>query len=179
VGKKRISYLKFYSSLTWTPIDTVYSDYVLPLQARWVELLGRICRVEVQKTLLGYELKMGVVRKNCPDLVTARYLRIFAAIGKGSISIPYNPVDTARILPMLEQSFQEINRKILALSLKDSRFDEIRRNIEDVSFDAFSFEEITRVTRDAPDIPEWRRRLHYYKRNIYHLLNKRICRFES
>ncbi|MEO7672752.1 MAG: hypothetical protein ABIU09_01575, partial [Pyrinomonadaceae bacterium] len=36
---------------------------------------------EILHTLLGIELKVGKRRFSCPDLATARYLRVFARIG--------------------------------------------------------------------------------------------------
>ncbi len=106
-------YLKnFYQELQYTPLDMVYEHHVLPARTRRVTLLGKVCRARVQKTLLGHEVKMSLLRKNCPDLVTARYLKIFASLGLSAVLIPYNPVETNRILPMLERSFNEINHKI-------------------------------------------------------------------
>jgi hypothetical protein len=66
------------------------------------------------KTFLWYELQLGRKRITCPDLITARYLRIFAELGVRTIQIPYNPARTASILPDLEESFiatQQIIRK--------------------------------------------------------------------
>ncbi|MEO7675010.1 MAG: hypothetical protein ABIU09_13140, partial [Pyrinomonadaceae bacterium] len=45
---------------------------------------------EILHTLLGIELKVGKRRFSCPDLATARYLRVFARIGCRSIAIPYD-----------------------------------------------------------------------------------------
>ena len=110
--KKRVYLKTFHRELKFTPIDMIYEHHVLPVRVRKIELLGNVCRARVQKTLLGYEVKMGRLRKNCPDLVTARYLKVFASLGLASVYIPYNPVHTAKIVPILERSFHEINRKI-------------------------------------------------------------------
>lgn len=83
----------------------IYRDRVLPLQTRRVTLLGRKCKAVLMKTFLGYELQLGRKRITCPDLITARYLRIFAELGVRTIEIPYNPTRTASILPDLEESF--------------------------------------------------------------------------
>lgn len=83
----------------------IYRDRVLPLQTRRVPLLGRKCKAVLMKTFLGYELQLGRKRITCPDLITARYLRIFAELGVRAIEIPYNPTRTASILPDLEESF--------------------------------------------------------------------------
>ena len=45
---------------------------------------------EILHTLLGVELKVGNRRFACPDLATARYLRIFARIGCSDFAVPYD-----------------------------------------------------------------------------------------
>ena len=45
---------------------------------------------EILHTLLGIELKVGNRRFACPDLATARYLRIFARIGCSDFAVPYD-----------------------------------------------------------------------------------------
>lgn len=44
----------------------------------------------INYTLLGIELKVGRRRIACPDLATARYMRVFARIGCRDFAIPYN-----------------------------------------------------------------------------------------
>ena len=44
----------------------------------------------IQHTLLGIELKVGRRRISCPDLPTARYMRVFAKIGCKEFAIPYD-----------------------------------------------------------------------------------------
>jgi|GEM_PF-781797 len=96
------------------PLDVLYRDQVLPRQTRRIPLFGHPCRGRIQKTLLGYELRMGpdarlgAVRKTCPDLTTARYLIIFARLGLPSVLIPYNPMETLEILPELEAAYGEV-----------------------------------------------------------------------
>ncbi len=53
---------------------------------------------------------MGSRRLTCPDRASARYLIIFAELGMSSISIPYDPTQTARFLPELERAFDRIKR---------------------------------------------------------------------
>lgn len=45
---------------------------------------------QINYTLLGIELKVGRRRIACPDLATARYMRVFARIGCRNFAIPYN-----------------------------------------------------------------------------------------
>ena len=45
---------------------------------------------EIFHTLLGIELKVGNRRFACPDLATARYLRVFARIGCSDFAVPYD-----------------------------------------------------------------------------------------
>ena len=93
-----------------TRLIAIYRDRVLPLQTRQVTLLGRKCHAVLMKTFLGYELQLGRKRITCPDLITARYLRIFAELGVRTIQIPYNPARTASIFPDLEESFVAIQQ---------------------------------------------------------------------
>jgi hypothetical protein len=86
-------------------LDDLYARLVIGQRTRRVELPGRICRADILKTLLGYEVKLGAVRKNCPDAVTARYLAVFGSLGLDAVLIPYNPVETAAILPAMEGAF--------------------------------------------------------------------------
>lgn len=93
-------------------IKSLYRAQVLSGRTRTVELLGRKCRPEILRTFLGLEVKAGRKRITCPDLSTARYLKIFAELGLESVEIPYDPTVTARILPELERSFQGLKRRI-------------------------------------------------------------------
>lgn len=86
----------------------LYRNAVLTHRTRRVTLLGRKCRPKLMKTFLGYELLMGRRRITCPDLVTARYLRVFGELGCGEIEMPYDPTRTARLLPDLEALFERI-----------------------------------------------------------------------
>ena len=79
-----------------------YASQTLAHRHRVVTLRGRVCQARVMYTLLGYEVKAGRRRITCPDLVTARYLRLFAEIGMPHIRIPYDPTLTRAILPEME-----------------------------------------------------------------------------
>jgi hypothetical protein len=95
------------------PISVLTSCYVagvLERRHRVVPLRGRKCNARVMLTLLGYEVKAGRKRITCPDMTTARYLRIFAEVGMAQIRIPYDPTLTARIIPKMETALEDIRR---------------------------------------------------------------------
>jgi hypothetical protein len=81
----------------------IYRSGTIDSRTRRVRLLGRKCEPVILKTFLGYELQMSRTRLNCPDLATARYLKVFAEIGCTEIEIPYDPTVTAEIIPRLEE----------------------------------------------------------------------------
>ena len=57
-------------------------------------------------TLLGIELKVGRRRFACPDLPTARYLRVFARLGCREFAVPYDITKISTIADELETSWQ-------------------------------------------------------------------------
>lgn len=61
-------------------------------------------------TFLGYEVKAGKKRLTCPDLVTARYVKLFAELGMKQILIPYDPTRTSRLIDHLERSFEKLKQ---------------------------------------------------------------------
>lgn len=63
-------------------------------------------RAEILHTLLGIELKVGKMRLSCPDLSTARYLRVFARIGCREVAIPYNITEIPAMADRLESAWQ-------------------------------------------------------------------------
>jgi hypothetical protein len=67
------------------------------------------------KTLLGYEVQAGYKRIQCPDLVTARYLRLFSEVGCTSIRLPYDPTVTATLIPQMEAAVESIRSGIRAM----------------------------------------------------------------
>jgi hypothetical protein len=94
----------------------IYRLRVLPVKTRTIQLLGRKGPARVIETLLGYEVQGSYKRINCPDLVTARYLKLFLELGCRSIKVPYDPTVTAAILPAMEASLaalQEAIRKMV------------------------------------------------------------------
>lgn len=110
-------------------LDTLYADRVLTIRTRRVELPGRLGRARIQKTLLGYEIQLGSVRKGCPDEATARYLALFASLGLASVRMPYNPVETRMLLAELESSFAGIGRAAATAAGRTGRPD-LRRHYE-------------------------------------------------
>lgn len=67
---------------------------------------------QINYTLLGIELKVGRRRFACPDLATARYMRVFARIGCRDFAMPYNITKISVEADALETSW---HRAILLL----------------------------------------------------------------
>lgn len=88
----------------------LYAEILAGGPVRWVNLLGRKCTPRIERTFLGYELRMGRKRLPCPDMVSARYLSIFAELGFRRAAIPYRPTDTAALLPRLERLFAQLKQ---------------------------------------------------------------------
>ena len=63
---------------------------------------------EILHTLLGVELKVGNRRFACPDLATARYMRVFARIGVRSFAVPYDITKISVIADELETAWQRM-----------------------------------------------------------------------
>ena len=108
---------------------TLYQEKVLAFPHRSVVLTGRKCSTpRINTTLLGFELQIRDRRFSCPDMATARFLKIFAMIGAGEVKVPLDPTRTAEMLPVFEQGWNEFqatcrkleseNRKKLALRMQ-------------------------------------------------------------
>ena len=69
-------------------------------------------RADIQYTLLGIELKVGRKRFACPDLATARYLRVFARLGCNEFAVPY---DITKISPAADEIETSWQRSIVLL----------------------------------------------------------------
>lgn len=93
-------------SADWLP--NLYKTKVRSQRTRSVHLdiAARENKAEILHTLLGIELKVGRRRFSCPDLATARYLRIFARIGCRDFAIPYDISQISGIADELETSWQ-------------------------------------------------------------------------
>lgn len=91
----------------WLP--TIYRERIRAQRTRAFHLDIRATRqsAEIFYTLLGIELKVGRRRFGCPDLATARYLRVFARIGCCDFAIPYDITRIAPAADELEISWQK------------------------------------------------------------------------
>jgi hypothetical protein len=78
-----------------------------------IDVPPRENQAEIQYTLLGIELKVGKNRFACPDLATARYMRVFARIGCREFAVPYDITKISAAADELETSWQ---RAMLLLS---------------------------------------------------------------
>jgi hypothetical protein len=125
----------------WPP--RLYRERVLSLRTRshQVPPASRNAAVEIQHTLLGIELKAGRRRLLCPDLATARYLRVFARAGLTEVAVPYDITRISRLADELESAWQRM--LLLADRLTEGRppaartrlrsaaVKEVRREIEE------------------------------------------------
>ena len=90
----------------------IYKQEVLPIKTRTLRLIGRKCSARIIHTLLGYEVKASFKRIQCPDMVTARYVKLFTELGCRSIKLPYDPTVTARLIPELERAVESLLRGV-------------------------------------------------------------------
>jgi hypothetical protein len=97
----------------------VYRTKVLTQKTRTIRLLGRKSSAQIIHTLLGFEVQASYKRIQCPDLVTARYLRLFSEVGCHSIKLPYDPTLTEKLIPGFEAVMGEITREISELFPQD------------------------------------------------------------
>lgn len=100
----------------WLP--SIYAKRVRTQRTRSIslEIAERENPSEILYTLLGIELKVGKRRISCPDLATARYLRVFARLGCRDFAIPYNITKISVIADELETAWQR-----MALLIEDKR----------------------------------------------------------
>lgn len=89
-------------------LSTIYKEKVRSQRTRsyHLDIPARENRAEIQYTLLGIELKVGKRRFACPDLATARYLRVFARLGCRDFAVPYDITMISGIADELETSWQ-------------------------------------------------------------------------
>ncbi len=90
----------------------IYRTEVLPIKTRTLHLLGRKCSAKIINTLLGYEVQASYKRIQCPDLVTARYLKLFTELGCRIIKLPYDLTVTGRIVPGLEAAIHRLHQGV-------------------------------------------------------------------
>ena len=100
----------------WLP--SIYAKRVRTQRTRGIslEIAERENAAEILYTLLGIELKVARRRISCPDLATARYLRVFARLGCRDFAIPYNITKISVIADELETAWQRA-----ALLIEDKR----------------------------------------------------------
>ncbi|HEY0429386.1 MAG TPA: hypothetical protein VGC76_16515 [Pyrinomonadaceae bacterium] len=77
-------------------------------RAHRLEIPKRENRAAIQHTLLGIELKVGNKRFSCPDLSTARYLKIFARLGCREVAVPYDITKISTLADELDSSWHKI-----------------------------------------------------------------------
>lgn len=90
----------------WIP--KIYAEQVRSQRTRSYQLVvpARENIATIQYTLLGIELKVGKRRFACPDLATARYMRVFARLGCPEFAIPYDITKASVIADELETAWQ-------------------------------------------------------------------------
>ena len=93
---------------SWIP--DLYRDKVRSQRTRSfrLEIPERENAPEILHTLLGIELKVGRRRFACPDLATARYLRVFARLGVRDVAVPYDITRISIIADELETAWQQM-----------------------------------------------------------------------
>lgn len=95
----------------------------------------------IQHTLLGVELKVGKKRFSCPDLATARYMRVFARLGCKSFAVPYDITKISDLADELELAFQRAvllcddaadRNSVGASKVRKALIRTIRKEIDDI-----------------------------------------------
>jgi hypothetical protein len=73
-------------------IAKIYAERIRPQRTRVsvLDIPEKEQGAEILHTLLGIELKVGRRRFSCPDLATARYMRVFARLGCREFAVPYD-----------------------------------------------------------------------------------------
>lgn len=104
---------------SYADLVDAYREKVMSQKTRTIRLLGRKNSARIIHTLLGYEVQASYKRVQCPDLVTARYLRLFTELGCRSIQLPYDPTLTARLIPQFEAMVENLTQQITELFPQD------------------------------------------------------------
>jgi hypothetical protein len=121
VRNGKIPLLEIFRSLE-SPGELVdaFRNRVLTQNTRTIRLLGKKNSAKIIHTLLGYEVQAVYKRIQCPDLVTARYLRLFSELGCHSIKLPYDPTLTARLIPEFEAMVEDVKAQIRGLFARNT-----------------------------------------------------------
>ncbi len=95
-------------------ISRIYAEKVRSQRTRsfHLDIPQRENQAEILFTLLGIELRVGKRRFACPDLSTARYLRVFARLGCRDVAIPYDITKISYIADELEMAWQTLNLRL-------------------------------------------------------------------
>src|SRR5215203_5538742 len=95
-------------------LATIYAEKIRTLRTRScsLEIPERENDVRILHTLLGIELKVGRRRFSCPDLPTARYMRVFARLGCREFAVPY---DITKISTLADELATSSQRGLLLL----------------------------------------------------------------
>ena len=129
-----------------------YREKVLTQQTRTIRLLGRKSSAKIIHTLLGFEVQASYKRIQCPDLVTARYLRLFSELGCHSIKLPYDPTLTEQLIPGFEATVDSIKERIREIFPRDSSTQQyVIRKIYDIVRRQLAASEFLRQPRAGPD----------------------------
>ena len=95
-------------------LPMIYAQKIRTLRTRscTLEIPERENDAFILHTLLGIELQVGRRRFACPDLATARYMRVFARLGSRQFAIPYDITKISTLADELETAWQ---RSLLVL----------------------------------------------------------------
>jgi hypothetical protein len=107
------------TAVNLTDFADLYRREVLTGPTRTLRLLGRKNSAKIIHTLLGFEVQACYKRIHCPDMVTARYIRLFSELGCNSIKLPYDPTRTALVIPQFEAMMDRVADRIRELFPKD------------------------------------------------------------
>ena len=128
---QKISYREILrDTISSTGFVDLYRQKVLTQNTRTLRLLGRKSDARIIHTLLGYEVQASYKRIQCPDMVTARYLKLFSELGCHSIKLPYDPTLTALLIPEFETMIEKTVQRVSDLFPRDARMQRyVTRNI--------------------------------------------------
>ena len=116
----RIPHLQiFRASRSAARLVDAYRNRVLTQNTRTIRLLGKKSSAKILHTLLGYEVQASYKRIQCPDLATARYIKLFTELGCHSIRLPYDPTLTAELIPEFEAMVHRITAQAVEFFPQD------------------------------------------------------------
>ncbi|HEY8461808.1 MAG TPA: hypothetical protein VIM99_15565 [Blastocatellia bacterium] len=103
-------------------ISVIYRDRIRAMRTRSYRLDApeKKTDVEIMRTLLGIELRIGKRRLSCPDLAMARYLSVFARLGVAEVATPYDITQVSRLADELESSWYRMLTLVERLAVEQS-----------------------------------------------------------